>query len=92
MKKRLPFDPWTIDTIYGLEPVIEAGANDDPAATGSASVTCPWCGQRFETAVDVSAGAFDYVEDCQVCCRPIELAGEVDDRGAFVRLTASRSD
>jgi len=92
MKPRLPFDPWTIDTVYGLEPVIEPGASDGPDAIGSATVTCPWCAQRFQTAVDVSAGAFEYVEDCQVCCRPIDLAGEVDARGAFIRLTASRSD
>lgn len=39
---------------------------------------CPWCGERFETAVDSSAGDADYVEDCPVCCRPIVMHLEVD--------------
>jgi len=42
--------------------------------------------------VDLSAGAFTYVEDCQVCCQPIEFAGEVDDAGALVGVTANRTE
>jgi hypothetical protein len=41
--------------------------------------------------VDVSAGAFSYVEDCQVCCQPIELAGELDAAGTVVDVTAGRA-
>jgi hypothetical protein len=87
------FDPQTIDALYGLEPVFEPG---DPAAaespTGFVTVQCPYCGERFETAVDLSAGSFSYVEDCQVCCQPIELTSEMDDRGAFVGVIAGRAD
>lgn len=36
-------------------------------------IRCPWCGERFETWLDPSAGSADYVEDCPVCCRPIEM-------------------
>jgi hypothetical protein len=54
-------------------------------------VPCPYCGESFETAIDWSAGAFRYIEDCQVCCQPIELAGEVDDNGAPLGVTATRS-
>lgn len=39
----------------------------------SQRVTCPWCGERFETFVDESEGAAQYVEDCPVCCRPIAM-------------------
>lgn len=39
-------------------------------------VTCPWCGERFETFVDDSEGSADYVEDCPVCCRPILMHAE----------------
>lgn len=28
---------------------------------------------------DLSAGAQSYVEDCEVCCRPIQVSFEVDD-------------
>jgi hypothetical protein len=37
------------------------------------TIRCPWCGERFETVVDASAGSAEYTEDCQVCCRPIVL-------------------
>ena len=47
----------------------------------SAAVRCPWCGERFETAVDASAGDAEYVEDCQVCCRPIVIRLHVDGDG-----------
>jgi hypothetical protein len=86
-------DPQTIDALYGLEPVFEP---DDPEAalnaTGFVAVLCPYCGEGFETAVDLSAGAFSYVEDCQVCCQPIELKSEINDRGAFIGVIASRTD
>jgi len=56
------------------------------------AVQCPFCGESFETAVDPSAGSFRYVEDCQVCCQPIELTGEVDEDGALLGVTAGRDD
>jgi hypothetical protein len=40
--------------------------------------------------VDPSAGSFRYVEDCQVCCQPIELEGEVDEAGTLISVTAAR--
>lgn len=32
---------------------------------------CPYCGERVEAMLDLSAGAQQYIEDCPVCCRPI---------------------
>jgi hypothetical protein len=84
----------SIDDMYGLEPVFEPGfdANDaDGGALQFVSVSCPYCGESFETSFDLSAGSFRYVEDCQVCCQSIELAGEVDEEsGALTSLTAER--
>ena len=34
-------------------------------------ISCPWCGESFTSFFDYSAGSSSYVEDCQVCCRPI---------------------
>lgn len=51
---------------------------------------CPFCGERFETLADTSGGDADYVEDCPVCCRPIELHLRVDDQGGFDSLEAER--
>jgi hypothetical protein len=37
--------------------------------------TCAGCGQWNETSVDESAGSRqNYVEDCQVCCKPNVLS------------------
>lgn len=83
-------DPTAIDELYGLEPVFEPGTGAAAGLTQFVSVQCPHCGETFETAVDLSAGSFRYVEDCQVCCQPIELAGEVDEDGVFLGMTAGR--
>jgi hypothetical protein len=34
---------------------------------------CPYCGEQIEITIDSSAGDQQYIEDCSVCCRPIEL-------------------
>jgi hypothetical protein len=91
MAPRDPTDPKSIDETYGLEPVFEPGAGDEAHPTDFVTVQCPYCGEAFETAVDVSGGSFSYVEDCQVCCQAIELAGEVDESGSLVGLTVARS-
>jgi hypothetical protein len=44
-------------------------------------IHCPYCGEAFETQVDTSAGSQRYVEDCAVCCRPIEVAVQVGEDG-----------
>lgn len=44
-------------------------------------IECPYCGELIILLVDGSAGAQDYVEDCQVCCRPINVNVVVDDNG-----------
>ena len=42
---------------------------DGTADTG-ATVSCPYCGEINEIAVDPGSGSEqEYVEDCQVCCR-----------------------
>ena len=79
-----------IDALYGLEAVFEPAAKrGEPAQL--VSVQCPYCGESIDTLIDLSAGAFRYIEDCQVCCQPIELVGEVDDDGALSGLTADRA-
>ena len=87
----LPLDARDIDALYGLEPAFEPGAESSSGLTPFVAVQCPYCGESFETAVDWSAGSFRYIEDCQVCCQPIELAGEVDDQGSPLGVTATRS-
>ncbi len=49
-------------------------------------VHCPYCGEGFETVVDLSAGSQSYTEDCAICCRPIEIALGVDDEGNLMDI------
>lgn len=56
------------------------------------AVQCPYCGERFEALVDASAGDAVYIEDCPVCCRPIELQLRLGEDGRAVALDASRDD
>lgn len=46
------------------------------------TIHCPACGEPQTMAVDASAGAQRYIEDCQVCCRPMDVDVQVDDDGA----------
>jgi transcription elongation factor Elf1 len=34
---------------------------------------CPYCGERISMVLDTSVKGQTYVEDCEVCCRPIEV-------------------
>ena len=57
-----------------------------------AEVSCPYCGEGISVWVDEGGGASQrYVEDCSVCCRPIELVVEASEEGG-VQVSALRSD
>jgi hypothetical protein len=83
-----------IDQIYGLEPAIGSESAEVDPGTRPAFVTvhCPYCGEGFETSADASAGPCKYVEDCQVCCQPIEMELRVDENGDFEELLVRRGD
>jgi hypothetical protein len=36
-------------------------------------VECPHCGEPFSLTVDTSQGDYSTIEDCTVCCRPIQF-------------------
>jgi len=46
-------------------------------------VTCPYCGESFTSFIDVSQGNHKTIEDCYVCCRPIEFVVESDGNEVF---------
>lgn len=50
-------------------------------------IECPYCGEWINLVLDTSAGPQQYIEDCQVCCRPITVILDVDaDGDAVVRV------
>ncbi len=39
--------------------------------------TCPHCWQEISFLIDLSEPRQEYVEDCEVCCNPINVRFEV---------------
>ena len=49
---------------------------------------CPYCHEKISMVLDLSeSGHQTYVEDCEVCCRPIQLS-YVAARGKVTDFTA----
>jgi len=69
--------------------------NEDPTSPAdhvlpdsSRHVSCPYCGETIEILLDSGSGAMqEYVEDCEVCCRPWQVQVRYSaDGGAEVRI------
>jgi hypothetical protein len=51
---------------------------------------CATCGEEIETVVDESQGLTqEYIEDCQVCCRPNVLRVTIDEDTGEAWIDAS---
>ena len=66
----------------------------DGTADTSSEVRCPYCGEINEVGLDPGSGSLqEYVEDCQICCRPWLVRVEYQlDGSAVVTLEPSDSD
>lgn len=62
----------------------------DGVADTEAEVVCPYCGEVVELGLDPGSGAQqEYVEDCEVCCRPWNVHVSFAENGsASVELRA----
>jgi hypothetical protein len=86
-------DGHAIDELYGLEPVWEPGtAPPGVMPEAFVAVRCPYCGERLQTRVDLTGDEPSYIEDCEVCCRPIEFHIERDVGGGLTALQVRRLD
>lgn len=47
-------------------------------------VSCPYCGEPIDVLIDHQEVGHEYIEDCQVCCRPIVFNVQVDAGGEVV--------
>jgi transposase-like protein len=59
--------------------------------TEAVDIQCPYCGETIEIVVDCSVEHQRYIEDCQVCCKPINLVVAIDAEGA-PNVEASQED
>jgi len=76
-----------------LDP-LDQDPDEEPAdsADSEGVVVCPYCGEANEIALDPDGGAFqDYIEDCQVCCRPWRLRVTYSP-GGVAEITADAMD
>ena len=63
----------------------------DGVADTEGQVTCPYCGELNEIALDPGGGPTqEYVEDCQVCCRPWQVrVSYLGDGSAEIQVEAA---
>lgn len=41
--------------------------------------TCPYCWQEVSFVLDLSVSEQSYIEDCEVCCKPIQMSYTTED-------------
>ena len=41
-------------------------------------VRCPFCSEAMSILLDISAGDQSYIEDCQICCQPMQISFQSD--------------
>lgn len=56
------------------------------------TILCPYCGEYVGVLVDHSVPHQNYIEDCQVCCRPINFRIAVDLDGGVDILATSDNE
>ncbi|MDH3714559.1 MAG: CPXCG motif-containing cysteine-rich protein [Gammaproteobacteria bacterium] len=56
------------------------------------TVDCPYCGETIGLLIDHSVPQQNYIEDCQVCCRPIKLDVTVDPGGSIQILAMNENE
>jgi hypothetical protein len=75
------FDPNDIED--SDEPGDVHALAQDVVLDTESEVACPYCGERVVIGLDPGGGATqEYVEDCQVCCRPWRVRLSYDETGA----------
>jgi transposase-like protein len=42
------------------------------------NVHCPFCAESISVLLDLSVSNQSYIEDCQVCCRPLQISYETE--------------
>jgi hypothetical protein len=46
------------------------------------TISCPYCGELITILVDGSVEEQQYIEDCQVCCKPIDIRVSISANGS----------
>jgi len=55
-------------------------------------INCPYCGEPIEIVIDDSIDEQQYIEDCSVCCQPIDIAVVVDPQAGITVSVRAEND
>ena len=56
------------------------------------STHCPYCDAPISFVCELFSGSQSYVEDCEVCCKPIQISYDTDEEDGIIGLTVKRLD
>ncbi len=56
------------------------------------TVQCPYCGESIDVLIDCSIPHQNYIEDCQVCCRPVIFDVTVGQAGELCIVLAHENE
>ena len=54
------------------------------------SAQCPYCYSPITFVCEIFSGGQTYVEDCEVCCKPIEISYNVSENNEIENLCVKR--
>lgn len=55
-------------------------------------IGCPYCGEAIQVLVDEQEVGHEYIEDCQVCCRPITFSISMAPNGGLTIAVYDEND
>ncbi len=56
------------------------------------AIQCPYCGESISVLIDCSVPDQNYIEDCQVCCRPINFSVTVSADDSIEVVVSSENE
>jgi len=71
---------------------IQLRRSDEMSSVEQTYISCPYCGETFDTVVEVLDEDQQYTEDCYVCCRPIVFKVQVAINGDWNVMVFRESD
>jgi hypothetical protein len=81
---------WTSKALLKLERLAESLMNN--WALQEQTVSCPYCGEGISVLLNPEDVGVAYIEDCQVCCRPIDFLVSESEQGVLEARVQSELD
>ena len=60
-----------------MQQLTQPGGRHTLGELSEVPIHCPYCGELIEVVVEILDEDQEYIEDCQVCCRPIVVTVSV---------------